>query len=75
MRYICFCNSAQLAHMEENECFSPLNSLICRQYYFQKLTQVSLGNNVLDAPPSNLGGFLLTDTCVSSIHLNRPILN
>jgi hypothetical protein len=33
-----------------------------RQYSFQKLTQFSLGNNVLDAPISNIDGFLSRDT-------------
>jgi hypothetical protein len=30
---------------------------------------------VQDAPPSSLGGFLFRDTGVSSIHVNRLILN
>jgi hypothetical protein len=40
----------------------------------QELPQFSQGNTVLDAPPSILGGFLLRDSYVSSIHLNRSIL-
>jgi hypothetical protein len=43
--------------------------------FLQNVSKVSQGNNVLDDPPSNLGGFLLRDTSVPSIHLKRPILN
>jgi hypothetical protein len=35
---------------------------------FQKLTQFSQGNNLLNAPASNTDGFLLRDTCVSSTY-------
>jgi hypothetical protein len=42
--------------------------------FLQKLSKFSQGNNVLDDPPSNFGGFLLRDTCVSSNHQKRPIL-
>jgi hypothetical protein len=37
-----------------------------KEVFFQKLTQFSLGKNVLDAPPCNTGASLLRDTCVSS---------
>jgi hypothetical protein len=37
--------------------FLHLENLICRKYSFQKLTQFSQGNNVLDSPPSNIHGF------------------
>jgi hypothetical protein len=57
-------NSAEQAYLEQNKHFSPLKMLISRQYYFQRLTQFSQGNNVLDAPLSNVDGFLLRDTCV-----------
>jgi hypothetical protein len=43
------------------------------QYSFQKLTQFSQGNNVLDAPPSNIDVFLLKYTCLYSTQLSRPI--
>jgi hypothetical protein len=39
------------------------------QYSFQKPTQFSQGNNVLDAPPSNVDYFLSRDAYVSSIQL------
>jgi hypothetical protein len=45
-----------------------------RQNSFQKLTQFSHGNKVVDAPPSNVEGILSRDKCVSSILLYRPIL-
>jgi hypothetical protein len=61
--------------MEKNECFSPLKSLIGSQYSFQRRTQFSQGNKVVHAPDSTLDGFLSTVSCVSSIQLNRPILN
>jgi hypothetical protein len=44
--------------MEQNECFLSLNSLIDRQYSFQKLTEFSHGNNVLDDPASFIDDFL-----------------
>jgi hypothetical protein len=34
-----------------------------------------MGNNVLYVPPSNIDGFLLRDTYVSSSHVNRSIWN
>jgi hypothetical protein len=49
-----------------NETFSTLKILIWRMYSFQKLTQYSQANNVLYAPASNTGGFLVRYTCVSS---------
>jgi hypothetical protein len=54
---------------------SPHENLDGQAVFLSTLTQFSQGNKVLDAPPSNLGGFLLRDTCVSTIHPNRPILN
>jgi hypothetical protein len=37
---------------------SPLKTLMGMQYFFQKLTQLSQGNNEPDAHASNLDGFL-----------------
>jgi hypothetical protein len=34
------------------ELFSTLKTMIFRKYFFQKLTQISLGNNVVDAAAS-----------------------
>jgi hypothetical protein len=39
---------------------------------FQKVTQISLGNNVLYAPASYTDDFLSRETCVPSNYLNRP---
>jgi hypothetical protein len=54
-------------------CFYKLLSF--RKYYFQKLTQFSQRNNVLDASGSNTDGFPWRDTCVFSPQPNRPIWN
>jgi hypothetical protein len=34
--------------------------------FFQKLTQLSQGNNALDVPSSNMDGFNYRDMCISS---------
>jgi hypothetical protein len=52
---------------------STLKNITCRQCSSQKLTHVSLGKNVLDAPALDTNGFLLRGTCVSSTQLNRTI--
>jgi hypothetical protein len=54
---------------------SPSKALIGRHYSFQKLTQFSKGNKYIDAPVSNIHGFLSIDICVSASLLNRPIWN
>jgi hypothetical protein len=41
---------------------STLKTIISRKHSFQKLTQFSRGNNVLDTPASNMDGFLSRDT-------------
>jgi hypothetical protein len=56
-----------------NTAYIHFENLVCRKYSVQKLTQVSQGNNVVDAPVSNTHGFLSRDTWVSSTQLNRPI--
>jgi hypothetical protein len=71
---MCFYNSDKLAYLEQNE-FLSFENADGRQYSRKKLTQVSQGNNVLDAPASNLDNFILRHTCVYSNQLNRPILN
>jgi hypothetical protein len=55
------------------ELFSTLKTEICWKYSFQKLTQFSQGNNVLDAAASNIDVILWRDTCVSLTQMNRPI--
>jgi hypothetical protein len=59
--------------LEQNVHFSPLKILNSRQHSFQKLPHFSQGNNVLYVPPSDVDGFLLRDTYVSSTQLNRTI--
>jgi hypothetical protein len=61
--------------MEQNELPSTLKKLRGGKYCSQKLTQFPQGNNVLDSPRSNVNGFLLKDSCVSSTQLSRPIWN
>jgi hypothetical protein len=55
--------------------FSPLKTLNGRRYSIKKLIQSSQGNNVLDVPPSDIDGFLLRHTYVSSTQLNRLTWN
>jgi hypothetical protein len=52
-RYMYFLNSAELAYLEQTDPISTLKRLSCRKYSFQKLTQFSPGNNMLDVPASN----------------------
>jgi hypothetical protein len=54
---------------------SNLKNLSCRKYSFQKLSQLSQGNDVLNATHSNIDAFLWSDICGSSTLLNTPILN
>jgi hypothetical protein len=43
--------------------FATLKTMIFGKYSFQKLTQLSQGNNVLDAAPSTTHRSLLRDMC------------
>jgi hypothetical protein len=61
--------------LEPNVPFSLLKTQTGRQYFFQKLTQLSQGNSVLDSPSSNINDFPSRDTCVSIIQLKSPICN
>jgi hypothetical protein len=45
--------------MDQNERFSSSKTLTARQYSFQKLTQFSMWNSVLDAPLSDRDSFPL----------------
>jgi hypothetical protein len=45
------------------------------EHFFQKLSQFSQGNNVLDAAGYNIDAFLWTDTCVSTTHPKSPLWN
>jgi hypothetical protein len=71
---MCFLKSAELASLEESEPISTLIQVSCRRWSFQKLTQLSQGNNVLDSPASNTEGFL-QETHVILKQVNRTIWN
>jgi hypothetical protein len=59
--------------LEQNEHFPTFKTLIGRPLSFQKLTQLSQGNNVLDDPASNIDAFQSRDACISSTQLNIPL--
>jgi hypothetical protein len=48
-----FFKSAEQSSLEKTDPISTLKHLDCRKYSFEKLTQCSNGNNMLDTPPSN----------------------
>jgi hypothetical protein len=70
-----FLQFVEKAYLEQIETFPTLKPMICRKYSCQKLSKFSQGNNVLDAPASNIDGFLWRYICVSSTVLNWPIRN
>jgi hypothetical protein len=51
--------------------FLPIENPVVQAVFLSKLTQFSLGHNVLYAPLYNIHGFLLRGACVSSTQLNR----
>jgi hypothetical protein len=65
-RYMCLVNSPEYAYLDQNEPFPTLKVMISRKYSFQKLTQFSQENNVLDASPLNTDGVHSRGTCISS---------
>jgi hypothetical protein len=67
-----FLQLSSIGLFEKNEPFPTLKTTFSTKYSFQKLTQFSQGDNVLDAADSNVDGFLWRDVCVSSTQLNRP---
>jgi hypothetical protein len=71
LRDTCVPHLAEFAYLEQTEPISTFKILSCRKYSFQKLTQFSQGNNVLENPASNTDGFLSRHTCISSTQLNR----
>jgi hypothetical protein len=64
---MCFFNAVEWAFLEQNEPLTTLITMMCRKYYFQKLTCISKEKSVLDTPASNTYSFVSRDTCVSSI--------
>jgi hypothetical protein len=58
--------------LQQND-LSTLKTSICRKYSFQKLTEISQEDNVVDPEASFIDVILWRDTCVSSTQVNRPI--
>jgi hypothetical protein len=65
--------SAEWVYREQREPIPILKTLNGRTYFSQKVTQLSAGDNVIDAPPSYPHGLLSRDTCISSTELKKPI--
>jgi hypothetical protein len=61
---MCFSNSVEYTYLEKTEHFSTVKQLSCRKYFFHKLSQFSQVNIALDAPVSNIDGYLWRDACV-----------
>jgi hypothetical protein len=68
-----FLNLVKEAYLQQRQPIPTLINLSWRRYSFQKLTQFSKRNNVLDAPASYMNVFLLRNTSVYSTQLKRPI--
>jgi hypothetical protein len=68
-------NSDEYTYLEQREPLSTLKHLSWRKCFFEKVTQLSQGNSILDATASNTNVFLSRETCVSSTQLNKPIRN
>jgi hypothetical protein len=75
LRNTCFPSTQLKRPLRNKLTFSTLKILLCMKYSFPKITQFSLGNNVLDAAASNIDCVLWRDTCVSSIQLRRNELS
>jgi hypothetical protein len=54
----------QQAFLEQYGPYYNLKTMICKKDSFQKVAQLSQGNNVLEDAASNIDGFLQRDTCV-----------
>jgi hypothetical protein len=61
-----FSTLAEKAYLEQTEPISNVKQLSGRKYSFQKLNQLSQGNNMLDGAVSNIDGVLWRDIFVSS---------
>ena len=55
---MCVFNLAEKSFVVQNATFCTLKTVMCRNHSFQKLTELSQGNRVIDAPTSNTDGFL-----------------
>jgi hypothetical protein len=71
---MCFFNSAEQP-IWNKMCVSALESHEWQSVFLSKLPQFSQRNNVLDVPHSNIDGFPLRDTRVSSTQLKSPTGN
>jgi hypothetical protein len=60
---------------ERKWAFLHPETVISRKYSFQKLTEFSQGNNVVNVAASTMHGFIWKDRCVSSTQLNSSIWN
>jgi hypothetical protein len=58
-----------------SQIYSHLKTLKDREYSFDKLTQLSKGDNGENPPVFNIDGILPGDICVSPIQLNKVILH
>jgi hypothetical protein len=74
-RFTCVLQLSWLWLFAANRDYLQLEHESWRKYSFQKLTQFSQLNNMLDVPAANTDSFLSRDTCVSSTLLKRPIWN
>jgi hypothetical protein len=59
--------------MKQNKPFSTLKTDL-QEIFLSKTNSILQENNVLDAAASNIDDFLWTDTCVSSPHLKRSLV-
>jgi hypothetical protein len=69
---MCLLNSIDSAYLEKREDVH-LETPNLQEGFLTKTTHLSQGNNELEAPASNIDGFLSRDKCGSSTLLNRPI--
>jgi hypothetical protein len=69
LRETCFINLAEYPYLEQREPISTLKNTSGQKNSFQKLTQLSQGNNVLGASASNTYGFLSRDTVFLQLSL------
>jgi hypothetical protein len=72
-RYMCFFHLGEWPYLEQNEPLKTWKILICRKYSFQRVTEFSHGNNVLQTEASSIDGFLRRDICFTSTQLKRTI--
>jgi hypothetical protein len=67
----CFFHSQEWSYFPQRWCSSHLKTTRDRKYSFQKVREISLGNNVQDTPASKTDCIVPCGTCVSPFHLKR----